>query len=125
MNIRWMAVLTGFIVDLVSSTLLFAIAFPQIIFSSQSMDMNDPLAIGIGLLGTAIGGYVAGRMGQAQRILHGLLVGVVGILMLQIQVALDGDALSRIAVLALAAGCLAGALGGALSRYPPERKQSP
>ncbi|HEX5690246.1 MAG TPA: TIGR04086 family membrane protein [Roseiflexaceae bacterium] len=122
MNIRWMAVLTGFVVDLVATTLLFMIAFPQTIFTSQALDRNEPLAIFLGLLATGIGGYVAGRMGPAQRWLHGFLVGVVGILMIEAQVLFGGEGLSRVDVFALAAGCIAGALGAILSRFPAERR---
>jgi putative membrane protein (TIGR04086 family) len=122
MNIRWMAVLTGFLVDLVATLLLFALVFPQTVFSSQATQTNDPLSIALGLLATGVGGYVAGRMGGTQRMLHGLLVGVVGILMVQFELAFGGQQLSRADVLALAAGCLVGALGGALSHYPAQRQ---
>jgi len=122
MNIRWMAVLTGFIVDLVATLLLFALIFPQTVFSSQAAQTTDPFSITLGLLATGIGGYVAGRMGQAQRALHGLLVGVVGILMVQFELAFGGQPLSHADVFALAAGCLVVALGGALSRYPAQRQ---
>jgi hypothetical protein len=62
-------------------------------------------------------------MAQAQRALHGLLVGVVGILALQLQLAIGGGrGLSRAEVIALAAGCVAGTLGGLLSRYPPRSR---
>jgi putative membrane protein (TIGR04086 family) len=123
MNIRWMAVLTGFIVDIFATMLLFMTVFPQTIFAAQPLDMNNPLPIGLGLFATAIGGYVAGRIGLVQRVLHGLLVGVVGILMTQIQMMYGDSGMSRTAVLALAAGCVAGALGGALSHYPANREQ--
>jgi putative membrane protein (TIGR04086 family) len=122
MNVRWMAVLTGFIVDLVVTLLLYALIFPQTIFSSEAAQTTDPRAIALGLLATGVGGYVAGRMGQARRALHGLLVGVVGILVVQLQIASGGQSLSHTDVLVLAAGCLAGALGGLTSRYPPERR---
>jgi hypothetical protein len=60
-------------------------------------------------------------MAQTQRPLHGLLVGVVGILAIQLQLLAGGTSLTRIDVIALALGCLAGTLGGTLSRFPAAR----
>jgi putative membrane protein (TIGR04086 family) len=119
MNVRWMAVLTGYMVDILITYLLYAL------FSPQSLTVYDPtqsgglFLISLGLLATGAGGYVAGRMAQMQRVLHGLLVGVVGILVLQLQFLVDsGPGLSHTQVLALAAGGVVGALGGWLGRYP-------
>ncbi|HEX5692255.1 MAG TPA: TIGR04086 family membrane protein, partial [Roseiflexaceae bacterium] len=95
---------------------------PQSIFASQTLDRSEPLVMTLGLLATVIGGYVAGRIGQAHRWLHGFLVGVVGILMIELQVLFGGEAISRFDVLMLAAGCLVGALGGVLCRFPIERR---
>jgi putative membrane protein (TIGR04086 family) len=123
MNVRWMAVLTGFIVDILSTFLLYALFNPESLTATAAFQFSDLFLIGLGLLATGIGGYVAGRMAPAQRALHGLLVGVVGILVLQLQLAISGErGLSRAEVIALAAGCLAGTLGGLLSRYPPRRQ---
>jgi hypothetical protein len=60
-------------------------------------------------------------MAQAQRTLHGFLVGVVGVLAIQLQLMAGGSSLTRIDVLTLALGCLTGALGGLLSRLPAQR----
>ena len=122
MNIRWMAVLTGFTVDIVATALLFALAFPQSLFSADVAQSTSMLSIGLGILATAIGGYVAGRMAQMQRALHGLLVGVIGVLVVQLQLAFGSpQSLTRTDVIALALGCLAGTLGGLLSLFPPQR----
>lgn len=119
-----MAILTGFVVYILITFLLYALLSPQSLAVSDPSQPGGLLLIGLGLLATGIGGYVAGRMAQTQRPLHGLLVGVVGVLVLQIQMAFGGGpGLSQIEVLALAAGCLAGALGGWLSRYPPRSQR--
>ena len=121
MNIRWMAVLTGFLVDIL---LTFFISFFAPSTVSAGADLSRPtdlILIALGILATGVGGYVAGRMAQAQRPLHGLLVGVVGILAIQLQLMAGGPSLTQIDVIALALGCLAGALGGLLSRFPMRR----
>ena len=51
-----------------------------------------------------------------------LLVGVIGILAIQLQLIAGGPTLTQIDVIALALGCLMGALGGLLSRFPPQRQ---
>jgi putative membrane protein (TIGR04086 family) len=122
MNVRWMAVLTGFIVDIVVTFLLLALAFPQALFAADAAQPTSLASLGLGLLATGVGGYVAGRMAQVQRELHGLLVGVVGILVVQLQLSLGGQSLSHLDVIALAIGCLVGALGGLLSRYPSPKR---
>ena len=122
MNIRWMAVLTGFLADIL---LTFLISFfaPSIVSAGPDPTRAaDLILIGMGILATGVGGYIAGRMAQAQRPLHGLLVGVVGILAIQLQLLAGGPSLTRIDIIALALGCLAGALGGFLSRFPAARR---
>jgi len=126
MNVRWMAILTGFIVDIVTTFLLYALFYPASLTTPDTTQSSDLVQIGLGLLATGVGGYVAGRLAQSQRMLHGLLVGVVGILIIQLQLMVGGGpGIERVGVIALAVGCLAGALGGLLSHYPPQgqRKQ--
>jgi putative membrane protein (TIGR04086 family) len=123
MNVRWMAVLTGFIVDTLLTSLLYALFYPQTLSTPEALPTNDLVFFGLGVLATGVGGYVAGRMAQAQRELHGLLVGVVGILVFQLELAVSsGPGPSHAQVIALGAGCLVGALGGLLSRLPPLRR---
>ena len=119
-----MAVLTGFIVNILITFLLYALFYSESLTVADSARSSDLFLIALGLLAPGVGGYIAGRMAQAQRVLHGLLVGVVGILALQLQLAVgSGPGLSRAEVIALAAGCLAGALGGLLSRYRLRRQR--
>ncbi len=122
MNIRWTAVLTGFLADIL---LIFFISFfapPTVSAGPDPTRAADLILIGLDILATGVGGYIAGRMAQARRPLHGLLVGVVGILAIQLQLLAGGPSLTRIDVVALALGCLAGALGGTLSRFPAARR---
>lgn len=117
-----MAVLTGYIVDALITSLLYTLLLPQSPTVSDPTQSGNLVLITLLLLSTGVGGYVAGRMAQTQRALHGLLVGVVGILVQQLLLLVDSSApgLSRTLVLGLAAGCVLGALGGWLSRYPPQ-----
>jgi len=122
MNIRWMAVLTGYLVDLLISILLPAfLATPEFFISPDLTQPPDLILICLLVLSTGVGGYVAGRIAQAQRAMHGLLVGVVGILTNQLLM-LGGPPIPRVLVIASAIGCLVGALGGMMSRYIPQKQ---
>lgn len=119
MNVRWTAVLTGFAADLLISALVLSLFPPPDSTFATAPDLGDTRQLALivlGILSTALGGYVAGRMAQTDRWLNGLLVGVVGVLLGQVE-----GPLPRVLVVASAIGCLAAALGGALSRYPSQR----
>ena len=119
MNVRWTAVLTGFVVDYLISTLLFVLFNPDPTFVSAP-DLRLPahlLLLCLEVLSSGIGGYVAGRLAQRDRAMNGLLVAIVGILINQL-----GPPLPHVFVIASVASCLVAALGGALSRYPPLRQ---
>jgi putative membrane protein (TIGR04086 family) len=119
MNVRWTAVITGFVVDYLISTLLFILLDPDLTFISAP-DLHVPahlLLLCLAILSTGVGGYVAGQLAHSDRALNGLLVAVVGILLNQF-----GPPLPQLLVIASAANCLAAALGGALSRYPSSRQ---
>jgi putative membrane protein (TIGR04086 family) len=119
-----MAVLTGFMVGALITFLLYALFSPQSLTASDPTQSGGLFLIGLGLLSTGVGGYIAGRMAQIQRTLHGLLVGVVGILVLQLELMIGGGpGISHIQVIALAAGCLTGALGGWISHYRLRRQR--
>jgi len=122
MNIRWMAVLTGFLVDIVLTFFVFMFTPPTASAGPDLTNTTDLIPILLGTIAIGVGGYVAGRMAQTQRPLHGFLVGVVGILVIQLQLLAGGPTLTRTDVIALALGCLAGALGGLLSRFPSQRR---
>ena len=118
-----MAVVTGFVVDVLLSSLLGLLSGPTVDSLSQAPDLrrlDHAILLALSLLSTVLGGYVAGRIATQQQVLHGLLVGVIGVLLTQLP-ALGGPALPHLLILASAAGCLAGALGGLVSRYLPRR----
>jgi hypothetical protein len=117
MNVRWMAVLTGFVVDFVISQLLgFLLATPAFITSPDLTRPGDVILISLLTLSTGIGGYIAGRMAGGSRALNGLLVAVVGILLSQL-----GPPPPRIFVISSVIACGLAALGGYLSRFPDQQ----
>jgi putative membrane protein (TIGR04086 family) len=118
MNVRWMAVLTGFLVDTLISSILTLFASPEFFTSPDLTRPGDLILVILLVLSSGVGGYVAGRMAQADRWLNGLLVAVVGILIGQV-----GPPLPRMFIVASVAACLLAALGGFLSRYPAQPQQ--
>ena len=114
MNVRWMAVLTGFVIDFVISQLLGSfLATPTFVTSPDLTQSSDLILICLLTFSTGIGGYVAGRMAGTSRALNGLLVAVVGILINQL-----GPPMPRVFVISSLIACGLGALGGYLSRFP-------
>lgn len=118
MNIRWMAVLTGFVVDIALSTVVGFFTSADFSTSPDPTRPGDMLFLALLTLSTGIGGYVAGRMARDDRVINGLLVAIVGILINQL-----GPPLPKVFVIASAIACGVAALGGFLSRYPASRHE--
>lgn len=118
MNVRWVAVLTGFVVDIGITTLLELFANADFFTSPDLTRPGDLFLLGLLVLSTGIGGYVAGRMARVDRWLNGLLVAIVGILIGQL-----GPPLPRVFIVGSVISCGMAALGGYLSRFPPQRRQ--
>jgi len=116
MNVRWMAVLIGFLVDFAISALLSLLAAPQFFTAPNPAQPGDLLLMGLLALSTGIGGFVAGRMAGESRTINGLLVAVVGILVNQL-----GPPLPRVLVISSLVACGLAALGGYLSRFAPQQ----
>jgi hypothetical protein len=116
MKIRWMAVLTGVLADVLIGSVL-SLFTPQDIYTSPALSRpGDVVLLGLPVVLTAVSGYVAGRMAKTNRALHGLLVQVVIILVSQL-----GPPPPRVVVISYALACGFAALGGYLSRFPGER----
>lgn len=121
MAVRWMAVITGFLVTFFVTMCLYTLFDPTSAGTPASINnTTDLMLFGLGVLATGVGGYTAGRLAMSQRELHGLLVGIVGILVSQLEAMASNTAITRAQVVALAVACLTGALGGLLSRFPPQ-----
>jgi putative membrane protein (TIGR04086 family) len=118
-DVRWMAVFVGFWVDAILSVIVQLFMRPDEKFLSTP-DINNPnhlLILALLTLSTLVGGYVAGRIARTRNGIHGLLVGVVGILIGQLDIASGGSVPARPFIIASAIGCLLGALGGLISLH--------
>jgi hypothetical protein len=118
MNVRWMAVFTGYLVDFFISLLIISFAGETFAAAPDLTQASHVIIIALLTLSTGIGGYVAGRMARTDRVMNGFLVAIVGILLNQL-----GGSLPRVLVLASVVACGLAALGGYLSRFPTERNQ--
>jgi len=122
MDVRWGAVLAGFMADYLITGCIVIFANPgDAFFQAPDPTRLDHITyMALFILSTGVGGYLAGRLSSVRGPLHGLLVGVVGILIGQIQTMATGIGPARPFVVASAIGCLIGALGGALAmlRFP-------
>ena len=89
MRVRWMAVLTGFVVDVLITSLvgILAGAATESLVAAPDVTRPDHLALlAAGVLSTGVGGYVAGRLADSDFALHGLLVAAVGVIFAQLPV---------------------------------------
>src|SRR4051812_28193545 len=87
-HIKWLAVAVGFFVDFLVSQLIGATGQyfdPQL---AQGLNLATTAAIITAIMlvvSTGFGGWVAGRMAKTEYVLHGALVGGVGVIILLIQ----------------------------------------
>jgi putative membrane protein (TIGR04086 family) len=112
MHIRWNAVFTGFLVEFVFSLLVLSFARPEYA-TSPDLTSSDGVIVALILVCVGAGGYIAGRMAKQDRVLNGLMVGVIDTLFSTLF-----GSLPRILVIATALGWITAALGGYLSRFP-------
>jgi len=117
MNVRWMAVLTGVVVDILIGAILTLFIGQDVFISPDLTRPGDLILFSLPIVLTTVSGYVAGRMAKTSRPLNGLLVQIVGILLSQL-----GPPLPRLQVISYVIACLFATLGGYISRYPAEQK---
>ncbi len=114
MDVRWSAVFIGFAVDYFSSALL------QLLVGEAGFDSATQLPVWwmmlLLALMTGVGGFVAGRLAGHRRLIHGALVGAVGII---IGAFLSG--IPRDLIVYSVLGWALGALGGAMSSISASR----
>jgi len=137
-GVKLRPVIAGVIVDYVATYVLgmvYLIVFYQKEFSKggrtfeeaveKALDqmLSSPeglLALGIiGAVGTALGGYVAGRLAQAHEVKHGALVGLVSLILGVLQTSVTGQPIPLpywYELLAYIIAVPAGALGGYFAR---------
>jgi len=116
-NIRWTAVISGFMTDFALTILLqmMIVLFGQsAVFTEPSL--QNPIHVLLILLGaslTGVGGFVAGWFASEAFAMHGLLVGVVGILVAAL--ANVGISVPPLLLFGQVLGCACGAFGGMLA----------
>nr|WP_274703593.1 TIGR04086 family membrane protein [Chloroflexus aurantiacus] len=116
-NIRWTAVISGFMTDFALTILLqvFIVLIGQTtVFTDPSL--QNPIHIVLILIGaglTGVGGFVAAWLAGESFAMHGFLVGVVGILVAAL--ANVGVVVPPLLLLGQVVGCICGALGGVLA----------
>ena len=114
MNIRWNAVLIGFLLDLMLSALISAYAGPDFAKAIDITQPHDLIILALSALVIGIGGYTAGRIAGEDRAMNGFMVGTVDVLFTTFQ----GGVLARPLLVTEAIAWALAALGGYLSRFP-------
>jgi putative membrane protein (TIGR04086 family) len=117
-RINWLAVISGFLLDLLISTLVAGIAAQFDPELSNQISLSTTVGIVtfcLLVLSTGVGGWVAGRMARTEFVLHGVLVGGMGIFTLLIQSLYRGQAQPLSGILLQCMCVAAGGIGGWLS----------
>ncbi|WP_026369725.1 TIGR04086 family membrane protein [Kallotenue papyrolyticum] len=122
-GIQWHAVLAGSVVDMLLSLVISAVgaALDPAIMSGMFFRSPGGALVGVLLvLAVVIGGWIAGRLAEHERFLHGFMVGGIGIILMLITSLAEGspplDAILLQFVATLLAGC-----AGQLSQWPVAR----
>jgi putative membrane protein (TIGR04086 family) len=117
MNVKWTAVLFGWLVDFALSLLLqMIIVWFGVSSFFDSPSFANPIHLALMLLFVAVvgvGGYVGARMAGSDYALHGFLVGIADILVSALLS--SGAATPHPFILIEVLGCAAGAAGGVLA----------
>lgn len=121
MTVRWRAVLLGLLVDYLLTTVIQAFARPTFLPMPDLTNQGDLIILLGSAVAIGIGGYVSGRIANADRVLNGIMVGVLDVLL----TALSVGAMSRPVVYLEALGCGLAALGGFLSQFPRRTTDKP
>jgi putative membrane protein (TIGR04086 family) len=124
MDIRWSAVLTGFLTDYAITAIILLLANPgEEFINAPNIARPDHLIfLTLLVVSTGVGGFVAARIARMNQAMHGLLVGVMGILIGQLEVLGGAPNPARPFVVASILACMLGAMGGLIARLltPPE-----
>ena len=117
-RINWLAVITGFLVDLLISSLVFGIAAqydPELSSEITLVTTTGLITACLLVLSTGIGGWVAARLARTEFVLHGVLVGGLGIFALLLQSLIGGQAEPLNGILLQCVAVVVGGIGGWLS----------
>jgi len=124
-RIKWIAVVAGFLLDMLLSTLIFGIAAqidPELSSQLTLATTAGVITACLLVLSTGAGGWLAGRLARTEFVLHGALVGGLGIFVMLIESLIGSGAEPLNAILLQCVAVVVGGLGGWLSgRMPTAR----
>ena len=124
-RIRWLAVAAGYFVDALISLAILGIAQqfdPELVRGVSFRTSAGTIAAILLVLSTGIGGWLAGRLAKHEYVLHGALVGSIGIIDMLIS-SLFGEQAPLTNILLQCVAVAVGAIGGWLSRWVPAPQQ--
>ncbi|MBA3945739.1 MAG: hypothetical protein H0X37_14370 [Herpetosiphonaceae bacterium] len=128
-KIAWLAVTVGFLVDTMLSEFIATICRavdPTVVGQADNSTFASTTGIVLwvaSIFATGLGGYVAARWAKRERVLHGVLVGGLGIGMMLLFAVLDSSVTYNGLDLSLQfLATLMGGVGGLLSSRLPTRQ---
>jgi len=125
-RIVWLAAALGYFVDTFVSTLIGAVGSQFDPTLAQGISLRTTAAIITAILlvlSTGFGGWVAGRLARQEYLLHGVLVGGIGVVAMLIE-SMFGQPYPLTNILLQFVAVLVGGVGGWLSqRIPAARAQ--
>ena len=124
-RIRWLAVAGGYFVDVLISLAIVGIAqrFDPELGRGISFETSASTITAILLvLSTGVGGWLAGRLARQEHVLHGTLVGGIGIIDMLVS-SLFGARAPLASIVLQCVAVVAGAIGGWVSRRVPAPQQ--
>lgn len=126
MNVRWLAVVAGWLADASLSSLIRVLALwigASTFFRSPDLSQFSNLLLLVLLLLAALtGGYVAGAIAGVSPIVNGVMVGVLGIIS-GFFLNLGHDSVAPLLLFEQVAGCGLAALGGFISSFHSDETQ--
>ena len=124
-RIMWLAVAAGFFADTLISAIIRAIGAQfdpdlgrEIVLASSAGKVTAALLV----FSTGIGGWLAGRLARHENVLHGTLVGGIGIIYMLV-ISFLGAPIGLPEIVLQCVAVVTGAVGGWLSRWIPAPQQ--
>ncbi len=125
-RIMWFAIAVGLLADNVISLIITAISQQY----DPELGQQITFATGAGALvavllvaSTGFGGWLAGRLAKTEHVLHGALVGGMGIIILLFTSLFGAEPIPLINTLLQCVAVVVGAFGGWLSQWIPKQPQ--
>ena len=123
-HIRWLAIAAGFVVDVLISLAIISVGQrfdPElgrgVSFATSAGTITAILLV----LSTGVGGWLAGRLARHEYVLHGVLVGGLGIIDMLIS-SFFGEQPPLANILLQCVAVVVGGIGGWLSQWIPARR---